>query len=727
MSNLKSKILSRPDWLALGMITLAVLVFYVPVWLMGKWIPSGGGDLVSFIWPTYTFAGRMLRSGQLPLWNPHLYSGAPFWADNQSGILYPLNWLLFALPSLPYQAVEAMVMAHIWFTGMAMYACLRLMTQPSNEHWGMRFSPPAAALGAIVWMLSDVFITHQGHYNLIAVAAWMPLVFLGTWRGLRDFDWRWAILGGVAFGIGTLAGHAQITYTMALLIGAIGLWWLGVRVFTPPQDTIRTDLPNPAVGARVVEPLRTIGLLVLVAVIGLGLSAGGWLPALEMTRHTARAGLSYEEASRFSLAPQALIGLVAPRVYGRGPFRFTGPFDRVAVGYIGVLGLALALVGMVHGIRKRQGWAIFLIALWVVAFLIALGKYFPLHKLLYDVLPGFQSIRAPARFVLLVNLAWAILAALGLEAIPWGRWKRSCLLPWIAVIPVAAELIGFGAAVEVQGSDPSTGYAAYADAVSWLSEQPDRPFRVDTYFPAEIGWQQPDFAALYGGPLYDIYGIFNPLIIATYQTHYLSLGWRGSPPYNVLGVRYVITAGEAPGDATFVPVHQTGSGLTIYQNSQALPMALLVFHAVAVDDQSIAWELVHAPEWDARSVVYVEGGPPLDERTPQGETRLTHTRYEANRIDLEVKTGSPAYLVLSEVYYPGWQATIDGQPAPIYRANSTFRAIYLDQPGEHIVSLVFRPIMVTIGLALSAVTVIGLAVSGKVGLWKKHPDTIDRR
>src|SRR5512137_1126901 len=77
------------DGLALAILALLTVLFFWPVFFAGYWLPRGGGDLVSFLWPQYAFAGEAIRSGSIPLWNPYLYSGAPFLADNQSGVLYP--------------------------------------------------------------------------------------------------------------------------------------------------------------------------------------------------------------------------------------------------------------------------------------------------------------------------------------------------------------------------------------------------------------------------------------------------------------------------------------------------------------------------------------------------------------------------------------------------------------------------------------------------------------
>ena len=121
--------ISRKDWILVGLITLLTVILFAPVWLKSGWIPAGGGDLVAFMWPSYRFASRMLRSGHLPLWNPHYDSGMPFFADNQMAVLYPFNFILNVLTDVPYQALEALVIFHVWLSGILMYVTLRLLVK----------------------------------------------------------------------------------------------------------------------------------------------------------------------------------------------------------------------------------------------------------------------------------------------------------------------------------------------------------------------------------------------------------------------------------------------------------------------------------------------------------------------------------------------------------------------------------------------------------------------
>jgi len=93
-------------------------------------------------------------------------------------------------------------------------------------------------------------------------------------------------------------------------------------------------------------------------------------------------------------------------------------------------------------------------------------------------------------------------------------------------------------------------------------------------------------------------------------------------------------------------------------------------------------------------------------------------RYGLNEVELAVRTPVSGYLVLSDVYYPGWRATVDGAPAEVLRADYVFRAVMLP-PGEHTVRMEFASWTWRVGLAVSIVTWVGLGVWAGVALWRK--------
>ncbi|HMQ51211.1 MAG TPA: YfhO family protein, partial [Anaerolineae bacterium] len=170
---------------------------------------------------------------------------------------------------------------------------------------------------------------------------------------------------------------------------------------------------------------------------------------------------------------------------------------------------------------------------------------------------------------------------------------------------------------------------------------------------------------------------------------------------------------------------QVHSGdVKIYENLAVLPRAYLVHQAERVTDASQAIEAIQAPAFDPEQTVtllrrpteengLVIGGQP----SPQDQAVIT--RYESERVEILVTLASPGWLVLTDSYYPGWQATVNGQPAEIEPANLLFRAVELPA-GEHRVVFEFRPPSVWVGVGVSGLSllavVIGLAAGGLLHL-----------
>jgi hypothetical protein len=176
------------DVAALGALALAAVSFFWRILWGGSWMPADGGDLASFLYPTYRFVAQSFGQGVLPLWNPHLYGGAPFVGDIQAGLFYPVNVLAFFLARpLTYRTMQGLSIFHFWWAGAGMYLFLR------SWPGGLRFTVSdlklarwACLAGALAFMFSDGFLTHFGNLNLIAVASWLPWVFWAYLRGIGD-------------------------------------------------------------------------------------------------------------------------------------------------------------------------------------------------------------------------------------------------------------------------------------------------------------------------------------------------------------------------------------------------------------------------------------------------------------------------------------------------------------------------------------------------------------
>jgi len=154
---------------------------------------------------------------------------------------------------------------------------------------------------------------------------------------------------------------------------------------------------------------------------------------------------------------------------------------------------------------------------------------------------------------------------------------------------------------------------------------------------------------------------------------------------------------------------QVHSGdVKIYQAVDALPRAYVVHQARILEDDTQAIPAMADPTFDPSQTVLLHpdpqqpGPPPVP---PQPDTFLPPSHlvvlaYKPEEIVLQADLGQPGYVVLSDTWYPGWQALLDGQPTRIERANLVFRAIYVPQ-GSHNLLLRYRPPSYIWGVRLS--------------------------
>jgi hypothetical protein len=155
----------------------------------------------------------------------------------------------------------------------------------------------------------------------------------------------------------------------------------------------------------------------------------------------------------------------------------------------------------------------------------------------------------------------------------------------------------------------------------------------------------------------------------------------------------------------------------LWRNPAAAPRSFLVRRVRVVDDAEAAFAAVSAPEFRPTEEAVVEtaltadlgGGPILP-----GETARV-LRATPSEVVVAVQASSPALLVVTDTYYPGWRARIGDAAAPLLRADYAFRGVVVP-PGSYEVTFEYAPASVEWGAALSAV---GLLLAA--ALWLRAP------
>ena len=170
------------------------------------------------------------------------------------------------------------------------------------------------------------------------------------------------------------------------------------------------------------------------------------------------------------------------------------------------------------------------------------------------------------------------------------------------------------------------------------------------------------------------------------------------PLMNLLNIKYIVTDDSLSQDWARIRFNE---GARVYENRDVLPRAFVTPRAQILPSGEQVLAALADPAFSPRDVVLLEEAPqmptPLTQGSSSGEAEIL--RYDIDEVVINVESDG-GYLVLTDTFYPGWWAEIDGVEQPILRADYFFRAVYVS-PGQHRVRFVYTPFSFMLGAVIS--------------------------
>lgn len=694
------------------------------------------GDFTQQFFVFRSLAFRELVAGRLPLWTDCFFGGYPFHADPQAQLFYPPVWLSFGALRLlgyghfPLQALTAETVAHYLIAGLGAYAFLRAETGRGL----------AALAGALVFTFGGYLTGYPPlQTGILETAAWLPLLLLAVRRlAVNTATASRAIACGL-LALMFFAGHPQSFMLCAYLAIAYFLFC------------------GRAAGSQWRALLWRLAPVVL---LGALISAVQLLPQAQYLTLSTRSSLPYAElAHGFPL--QDLAQLVV-----------TGLVSRWQPLFMGILGLTLALLAAT---AVPTAAVRFWVATVLAGALLSFGSSQGAYGLAYWILPGYSLFRGQERAALIVAMGSAALVAHGAALLlgPLPRHSRraaakaarllqAVTLP-VIVLLIAVVLLARADAIKWGDLPPRFGLLLLGVALAaiTLAARPLRawfpgvlltvlalelfaansatnaaaPFETYPYRPmldalqkdAGTGrWFRVQDDARMNGHWACMYGLrewggispIRPRMWMEFDT-YAAEDVR----FKLLGVDYLVSWKMDPGTREGLPL----AAQTLYHGpapegdakvyrlpftAQRAWVAGKLQRTASPEEQ---WQFLRTPGFDALGTALVEAAAAPALLPSTGSAQVNSDQPGA--LQLTVQSAAPGLLVVSEAWYPGWMASVNGAAwQPSIPVNGFVQGVALPSAGTHTVQLQYRPPALLWGAGLS---LLGIALAVLPLLWRK--------
>ncbi len=644
------------------------------------------------------FADR-LRAGELPLWNNLVGHGYPLVGESQTGAFYPF-YLLFYSTLDVISAYNAVHLLHYVLTflltwmyarkiGLAVFGAL-LAALVYTYGW---FPPRSCLEWAIV----------GGTY--LPAALWCAESFLQSCR------LRYAILLSLTLGLQLLAGH----YNLAFITHLVLLVYIPLRIWFADAN-----LTGP------VERRRGRSLLICAAamLVGFSVAAVQLLPSWQLKQSSQRAVVGSDvqrhaetgyDPGYGHLPPLYVSQIVAPWYW----YTTYGDLD-AAIGdprllpinsqtnkieahlYFGQVPLALIVAGLFFG-RLRWNGETRLLWLWcflgLAALVYATGWLLPLTRHL----SGFSFFTGPGRFGMVTTLAAALFAGTILEKLQRERFRGRFLSGLFLTVAFGLTLVDLFLVSRAVTNTTMVSTSAFN-------------FR-----------EQSEIRRIL------LVGNSHPRLLAPGANLATLTGVSSTPPYLGLGPAVYfdprLRMPALPKKETEQRPAQSAADGQVEWLQHAGVTHVLSFKPLNLDDWPVRLLFRNAdamlnrawakPFYEPLYLYELQGGRDrVAFADPQPGDLVRIAEYNANRVTIEANSATGGRLVLTDLMSPGWNVSIDGQPAPAIEFEQMYRAVDL-KPGRHTVVWIYEPSSVYWGAIVSLAALLLLAAVGHVRYW--HP------
>ena len=676
---------------ALAVFALAIgltVVFWRPLWTGGGLI---GGDTYTYFFPQKQFFAERLADGEFPLWNNRSGFGYPLVAESQTGAFYPPHLLIYSLLDVNegYNAVQIL---H--------YVLAFMFTWLLARELGLK------QFGAILAALIYVYGWFPPRMCLewaIIGGTWLPLALWWLERFLKTSHWRYLSGLSITTGLQLLAGHFNLAFiTLVLLV-----LFLGLRLFFN-RDSLSETIAR--------HRLKSAGLVLGFVAIGFGIAAAQLAPTWELKQLSQRQNVS--EGPDFNPAYGHLPPLYLSQIVASWWFWYSPDINlnqalsqltfmsspaatnhteaNLYFGLVPLFVLAAALFSARHRSSILNRFTATWLVLSIAGIIYATGLLVPMAQHL----PGFGFFRGPGR--------WGILAALGVGLIV-GKAAGAVLMNRSR----SKQFILCGAIFVLTVAD--LWYVSRVVSVVALLEKSPLP-NVEQSAVRKILDDYPGTPRVYGpGP-----NLLNLLGHASVP-EYLGIGPAEyydeelkAPPFEGLtpsfikwcrhaGITHVVSF-ENPHRVSLRSGYVPGTRLVLQQPDPFLNPSW----ARGFNEPIYLTEILNS----RGRVAFAE---------PTTNQKIELTTQKANTATIVAESPEPATVVMTDLYFPGWTATVDGEPANGHRIEGMFRAVDIPA-GQHTIEWAYRPASVRNGLWISGLSIFALLAIGHVRFWHFNPN-----